>query len=229
MGGLNPLLTPYPLSVLDQLGNRSNRCILLYTRIWLGFGLRDRSRDGGEGDIGWFASQFRFIRFRDDLCFHLRIRLGLGFGIGFDLDGSGSSSTFRSRLMSVYRSNEFRIDIDIDILRGACRGRRYFYPNSIWSSIQFTKKSRGDILNFDGVTISPLANTLIKFSICSNLVSFSVTSYWSWRTWVRREWVVVVFSYCQSLSSLFFSSNLILFSSHFFVPALRRGSGMWSG
>ena len=44
---------------------------------------------------------------------------------------------------------------------------------------EITKTIKGDILNFDGVTISPFANTLIKFSICSNLVSFSVTSYWS--------------------------------------------------
>ena len=68
---------------------------------------------------------------------------------------------------------------------------------------QQERDENGDILNFDGDTISPFANTLINFSICSSLPSFWATSDWSFRTWIRREEVVVVFSYYQSLSSFF--------------------------
>ena len=73
--------------------------------------------------------KFWFIRFSDYLCLRLWVRLGLGVGFGFNLDGSRRGSTLRSSLTGVYRRDELRIDIAI--LRGVCRGRRYFYPNSI--------------------------------------------------------------------------------------------------
>lgn len=85
---------------------------------------------------------------------------------------------------------------------------------------------RRDIPNFDGVTCSPFANTLINFSICSSLPSFLATSDWSLRTWVRREEVVVVFSYYQSLSSFFLLLLLSFIQSFWFhhFPVHRLGN-----
>ena len=137
--GLNPLLTPPPLSLFDQFRNRFDGCILLYPqcRRWCRF--RFGSRFGGRGgrDIGWFDLELWFSRFSDYL-----LRFGIGFRIDFrfwnGFDGGGSRNTLWSCRVGVYWSKELGIDIDLHSRVG--RWGRYFNPNSIYHQPQPTTR-----------------------------------------------------------------------------------------
>lgn len=134
-GRLNPLLTPTPLSLLDQLRNGFKGCtFLLYRWLWLwfhfGFGIWFGLQFGGRGtrDIRGLDLEFVFSRFSDYLPFRVAGFLWLGFR-----NRSDGSGVLRSSRVDMKWSTELRIDIHIDIPQRSRIDRRWKYvnPNSI--------------------------------------------------------------------------------------------------